>query len=249
MANVVRNKFGYYQIPGFNKLFPSVTTILKVISQPYLGKWREKLILDAFEAEILACAEPLSQDSVSAVRQRAVHAPDEVLQAAGDFGTRSHVAIQTMIEQKQPFDEAPDLRPVVDAFLQWQARMHVEQIQSERLVYSDEHTFAGTVDAVGYRTRPDGRRVKVVIDWKTSSSISPNFALQLSAYARAIEEMDGDPVEEAWVVQFDKQAPKYSCYQVRDMAKSWQAFRSTLQLWRFLQQSAHFDLDSLHIKN
>ncbi len=39
----------------------------------------------------------------------------------------------------------------------------------------------------------DGRMV--ALDWKTSNGIYPEYALQVAAYAKALEEMTGEEVQ------------------------------------------------------
>ena len=244
---MIRNVQGFYKIPGFDQLFPSVTTVLKVIAQPQLQKWREKLMFDTYEAELVGMLEAgrMRTSELAQLRKSALKKPDELMTSAGQFGTRSHAAIQSLLENKElsTTDLAqPDLQPVISAFCDWQQDMQVERMVPEKVVYSEEHMYAGTVDAIGYRTNAEGRRVKIVLDWKTSRYVGANFALQLAAYAHALQEMEkGEPVEEAWVVQFSKTTPEYKCYRVLDLEKSWTTFHSTLQLWKYLQQTSHFD--------
>jgi len=37
----------FYQVEGFTGLFPSVTTVLDVISKPHLAEWNKRLALDS----------------------------------------------------------------------------------------------------------------------------------------------------------------------------------------------------------
>jgi ATP-dependent exoDNAse (exonuclease V) beta subunit len=59
------------------------------------------------------------------------------------------------------------------------------------MVYSARHRYAGAIDALAYR---EGELV--ALDWKTSKGLYPEYALQVAAYAKAIEEMTRQQVTE-----------------------------------------------------
>ena len=98
------------------------------------------------------------------------------------------------------------------------------------MVFSAKYRYAGAMDAIAYR---DGSLV--ALDWKTSNGIYPEYALQVAAYAKALEEMTGNPVTEAWTVRFGKSAPEFEARQVIDLEKSFIAFRAALYLWRAIK--------------
>ena len=70
------------------------------------------------------------------------------------------------------------------------------------MLYSAKYRYAGAMDAVAYR---GGK--PVALDWKTRNGLYPGFSLQAAAYAKAPEEMTGNPVTGAWVVSFLTQRP------------------------------------------
>ena len=104
---------------------------------------------------------------------------------------------------------------------------------SEVYVYSEKYRYAGAMDAIGWRQKPDGTRAFVALDWKTSKATRSEYALQLAAYARAFEELQGVKVAEAWVVRFEKTRPQFEIKKVLDIDRSFNTFLSALQLWRF----------------
>jgi len=70
-----------------------------------------------------------------------------------------------------------------------------ELISAEDFVYSDTHKYAGTADLV----------VKMhgevwLLDIKTSNSLHKSYDLQLSAYARALEEMKGIKIQRTGII-------------------------------------------------
>lgn len=104
---------------------------------------------------------------------------------------------------------------------------------SEVFVFSEKYRYAGAMDAIGWRQKPDGTRAFVALDWKTSKATRSEYALQLAAYSRAFEELQGVKVTEAWVVRFEKTRPHFEIKKVLDIDRSFSTFLSALQLWRF----------------
>ena len=104
---------------------------------------------------------------------------------------------------------------------------------SEVFVYSEKYKYAGAMDAVGWRHLPDGTKSFVALDWKTSKASRAEYALQLAAYAKAFEELQGVKVSEAWVVRFDKTKPSFEVKKVLEIDRSFSTFLAALQLWRF----------------
>lgn len=233
---------GYYRIPGHQRLFPSVTTILKVIEQTGLETWKKNQTLDRYEEEVLGTPKEELHDRkvLASIRKKAEKAVQETSGTASDFGSRSHSMISALAVKQPVPPHQPDISHIQDSFAQWQARYQVEVLESEMLVYSLKYGYAGTLDALGWRSLPSGQRSRLLIDWKTSNSISPTFSLQLAAYARAVEEMTAQPITEAWVVRFDKKSPQFDVYQVSDLERSWKAFHGALTLWKYLQSTQHY---------
>lgn len=112
-------------------------------------------------------------------------------------------------------------------------------------MHSMRYRYAGEIDAIG--RGPGGELV--VLDWKTSNAIKDTYAMQLAAYAHALEEMEGEKVQQGWVVRFDKTA-EHGLYEARkirvrnthhsthsdikDMDKAFDLFRSALNLFNAL---------------
>ena len=98
-------------------------------------------------------------------------------------------------------------------------------------MYSAKYGYAGAMDAVAYH---EGRLV--ALDWKTSNGIYSEYALQVAAYAKALEEMTGEEVHEAWIVRLGKRAPEFEAKKVQDIESVFIAFRAALYLWKSLRR-------------
>jgi hypothetical protein len=122
-------------------------------------------------------------------------------QAAGDKGSRVHLAIEkilkgeefridTKVEDKgrstehdTAFSELSyEELLCVKSFIDWRNEVKPEVIATETTVFSDIHGYAGTVDLV---CRIDG--IPYVIDFKTSKQVWKEYELQISAYRVALE--------------------------------------------------------------
>ena len=89
----------------------------------------------------------------------------------------------------------PEARAGVAAFLQWVEENKVEFHESERIVYSREHRFAGCLDFIA---TVNGKRM--MGDIKTSSGIYNEMFLQTSAYQIARQEERPDEIFEGHVI-------------------------------------------------
>jgi len=193
----------YYTVEGHEgRAFPSVTTILGIINKPALIPWSNKQgrlamaeVLSPYVGDVLT--EGMIDDALTAAAKR----PKEILEAAGDYGTQAHILIERMVKGEKVI-APPEFAPTVDAFLGWWGQAGIRLKFSERMVYSDQHGYAGGMDCFGERGE-----LLVALDWKTSGGIWPEAAAQVAAYAMAWEEMIGQRANEAWVIRLAKVAP------------------------------------------
>ena len=102
-------------------------------------------------------------------------------------------------------------KTALQAFGKWVKENEVEWISTEERIYSKEHQYAGTVDAVA--TIDDKFSV---IDFKTSKQIYKSYKLQVYAYKQAIEEMYGEEVESCWILRFDKATGKFQAKEIKE---------------------------------
>ena len=127
---------------------------------------------------------------------------------AADFGTQAHILIDQIVQRLEP--EIPaEMVTVVENFATWRREAGLDIQMSEMMVYSAKYRYAGAMDAVATR---DGQLV--ALDWKTSNGLYPEYALQVAAYAKALEEMTGQTVTEAWAIRFGKTTPEFEVRKV-----------------------------------
>lgn len=107
-------------------------------------------------------------------------AHQRIKESAADLGTEVHRLFESMNLGTQPPTWPLPVRAKMRAIEQFVADVSPRIEAAEVKVYSRTHGYAGTCDLIA---EIDGRLA--VVDLKTSKSVWPEAALQVSAYARA----------------------------------------------------------------
>ena len=155
--------------------YPSVTTILSILSEESIAKWRAKV----------------GEEEANKVSLRAT-----------TRGTAVHAIIEKYMNNEPDYAEGylphvvqslENLKPLLDK--------HVTKVYAQEVpLYSDHLQMAGTCDAV---VEWDG--VPTIVDWKTSRRPKKkanigNYFMQLAAYAVMWEERTGMPIQQTRIV-------------------------------------------------
>jgi PD-(D/E)XK nuclease superfamily len=228
----------FYRIDG--RAYPSVTTILDVISKPALGPWYAKEERRYFEAAMLeVLARPGARDPeyvLSAVAEAVtgVKAADREKQRAATIGTAVHAGIEWHLRRALGDDAGPEpLLPdaalwAVESWKDWAKAVALQPLAIERTVYCVRCGYAGTLDLYA---RVDGRLT--VIDWKTGRAIYPEAFLQNLAYRHAAREQ-GLPSAQGLIVRLPKllSDPAWEAMTVPDTL-TLHDFLAALRLWRW----------------
>lgn len=163
--------------------YPSVTTVMGAEPKPWLDKWHEKW-------------GPLAERKTK---------------IAGQIGDEFHRCVDQYLETgefaiSKDFSTSCSSRVVgmMESFIEWATNIEGIVDATELKVISRLHTYSGTLDAVGTL---DGK--PIVFDWKTSSRIYPEMALQLSAYAQAYKEEKGIDIKQGIIVHVSKDKPRF----------------------------------------
>ena len=237
ITRVDRHGARYYQVEGQSDLYPSVTSILGVISKPKLIPWARNVATDKFRDTLLDHLQvegPLwavNEETIDEWAQEARRRPDAVRDEAADYGTRAHILIDQILRGEGP-TIPPEMEQVVNAFLDWEQQSGLTIQLSEQMVYSTTLKYAGTMDALAYNT--DGEFV--ALDWKTGKALYIEAALQVAAYAFALQDMTGQEVKEAWVVRFGKGTPEFEVRKVEHLSLAFNIFLDAKHLKEGLHQ-------------
>jgi len=227
----------FYTVNGLNAVFPSVTTVLSIVKKHKLDKWEQTIVTSKIRTEILKWADHpdwrLRRDIlVDTIIQGAVDVPNTRRETAIEFGNIAHELLDELIKGNKPF--VPEkYRNLVLGFEKWKRDSKLHLISPETFVYSKAHQYAGAMDAVGLFIDTDGSEKLVAIDWKTTNELRPEHGLQVAAYAKALQEMLDVPVNEAWVIRFDKTGRlTYNEFRLADVNVAFDKFEAALKLWK-----------------
>jgi hypothetical protein len=141
----------HYAVVGQREAFPSITNVLGVIDKPALHKWQVKKVLEYVEDSLMRRnGKPLDEWDIIQLLSEAEAAPDRIRDTAADYGSRAHAMLEAVIKG-EPVDVANDLEVVLDGYLKWKCQSGIEVKWVEIPLYSVQHRYAGSVDAIGVR--------------------------------------------------------------------------------------------------
>lgn len=191
-----KGKTRWYKCPKCKGDHPSVTSLLDVIASPALMGWMAKngtaklnMFADVVRAET-------HQDYFEALAIKAEtrwrltentafwKSGKETGAEAADYGTMAHAWLESHLKGVSvDLIALPEpARNAVNAYLKWQEDHKLETIKTEETFYNCRLNYAGTSDWVG---KLDGELS--LGDWKTSTGIFFNYAIQGWGYALADE--------------------------------------------------------------
>lgn len=162
--------------------FPSVTEVLSWPPKKWLEEWKQKWGGRA----------------------------EQKTHAATEIGKQFHELAEYLAVERIPFVR-PDwytkrLDSMLLVFNKWLISNNLRIKEAELHVVSKLYQYQGTFDATGYL---HGKKELYIFDWKTSSSIYPDMALQLSAYAQAYYEQTGIRIKKGYIVHVSKDKPDH----------------------------------------
>lgn len=175
---------------------PSVTTIIGGgIPKPALAPWNAKMVAE-FAVDNSDSWLNLDRDDAIDLLKRS---PFRKTKKAADHGSLVHTALEAFGNGAEEIPTLPDKshRKQYEGALQFLRDFEVEPVYTEFTVFSREHEYAGTADLLGPVTFPaemllDSKpRPTCIIDYKTGKAIYPEFAVQLTSYARGDFIADG----------------------------------------------------------
>lgn len=172
LAENVKGRGRHYRHPVSGDLVPSVTNIIGILDKPALPRWAAR------ETAKAAWSMRQSLDAMGEVEAVDVlkGAPWRRSGRAADRGTSIHAWLEcALLGETLPYLEGESLE-YVDAARGWLERWQPVTIATEVTMFAP--TYAGTADAL---VSIDGE--VWLIDFKTSSGLYPEVALQLAALA------------------------------------------------------------------
>ena len=163
----------------------------------------------------------------------------KIFQDAGERGGKVHNAIEQLLYNKPlsywvPLEDNDRFTPcewqLINYFVDWFKKYKPITIAIETTVYDIENQFAGTVDYICLidegllAGKPEtGKKVKCLIDWKTSGAIYETHKLQVAAYASCIPDN-----ERAFILRLgSRHKVHYEFMEIENLDKYFQTFLHT----------------------
>lgn len=162
--------------------YPTVTTILQVISKPALVGWAAKSVAEEAVRRVKN-GEDLDVRSLAA-------SPWRARDAKGDIGSVVHSVLESYAKgEVVAVSSVPeDARAHVSSLLEWLHEFKPEVLASEVTVFHENPRYAGTFDAVMKLPSAMGPNVggrTLLVDVKTGKAVYREAELQLAAYRHA----------------------------------------------------------------
>ena len=218
----------HYVIPGYSdKPLISVTTVVKdVIDKPGLVNWAKKIGLTAGEETLKTyLGKTITLDLIKDFQVKSKNVIDKTSTSAADFGTQAHYLIESIIKGENPVIPK-EYQDTIEAFSRWRNQFNIDILFSEICVYSKRYSVAGTLDAIGIKDNQ-----LILVDWKTSKALYPEYALQAGGYICCLEDMTNNKINEGWIVRFGKSSPEFEVKSI-NIENSKKAFIQAVDFWQ-----------------
>lgn len=228
-----------------DEIIPSATRVLDVISKPALVPWGLKVGANWLEKNLFHDADASSKNTKVYKSRMALEPLLKGMKSAYrgtsknalNIGTITHEWVEGAVNWKLGEGEIPQMPQqeeavnAIHAFKDWVGQNVVEWKSSEEKLYHRKYKYAGTVDA---RAIINGEYC--VIDWKTSKAVYPEYHLQVAAYAKAVEDIHGIPVDATYILRCDKATGRFEAVRSTAIEENFEAYLAALKLFRRMKE-------------
>lgn len=191
-----------YTLDG--KWIPSVTGILGVLPKDWLAPWASKMACESLSGNLKPDTK-YTKEEIATMLESARSAHRIRKEVAGKTGTDVHALIADYIEGKEiVLSKDEETLNAWKQFNLWQEKISPKWLASEVLLASPTLQVAGTCDAVARI----GNKL-VVIDWKSSKAVSPEYAVQLAAYQYMLTELGCPTPDQRIILRLPKEGGDY----------------------------------------
>lgn len=169
------NGFRFYDIE--DQWYPSVTSVLSIIPNHYLEKWKKSLT----EAQVQSVQEYTSHRGILTHFGCLKTYETETISQ----GELEQESVEFLHRHPQMKDE---ILIAARLFREFKQHYHLEPVRLEQCVWNEKYKFAGRLDFVGFLIDKDnGSKTKILMDIKTSKMVyEDSVSRQLSAYNYAL---------------------------------------------------------------
>jgi hypothetical protein len=212
---------------------PSVTRITSVLDKSGpLVNWAINNTLDVCKGAIGPGVE-YAESYLDEVWRAAKGESQRLKTEAAGRGTEFHQEIEQVFTSVNELSHSESISNLVS----WLESIGFRNPAVERRIFSRRHRYSGTLDAIGRIESSDASGL-VLLDWKTSKSIYPEFRLQTAAYVHAYEEEFPDKkIEGRYLVRIAPDGSIEPHYYPRSTFRlDFSAFLGALRLFKRVQQ-------------
>jgi len=207
------------------KYIPSVTKATGIIDKSgALMGWTAKMMALYLLEEKAKGNDKITEELVNKAKKEYRRLKTE----AADIGKEIHEWASDWILGKKP--AMPKNEKVVNgitAFLKFQKEHKIKWLESERIIYSKKHNYAGILDAVG---KFNGKGDLILIDFKSSNGIYDDMRFQVAGYQIAYEEETGKKIDKRMIIRFGKEDGEFEVRELDEDVKDKKIFLACLQV-------------------
>jgi hypothetical protein len=206
--------------------------LAKTLSQHYYSVHEGKKFLGYFpSATTILLAFPTSPQLTAWIAQHGMEEATNIRDEAGISGTKIHSACDMLEEGQTLFEANYTIKEWVKikSFVDWYHEYKPTMVAGEIPVFSKKGKYAGRVDRI-YKINGD----TIVLDFKSSSALHPQFPLQFSAYANAIEENSDEIIDMTAVLLLgasNKNGYRYETYP--EWKEHYKVFKNVRETWQY----------------
>ena len=168
----------HYVHPISNERVPSVTTILSSVAKPALVPWAAKTVAQYAVENRETWAKLDNEAAIELIKNSHRRLSGQAMA----LGSSVHSIIEDLLRDKKVDFIPPDTQDLVRKAAELIETFKPKPTHIEVTVWSHKYQYAGSLDAI---VEVAGKRY--LFDWKTSSGVFPDYALQCAAYAYADE--------------------------------------------------------------
>lgn len=217
---------------------PNVSGVVGVIEKPNLGRWRLSEAIRFLYENLRPGVEYDEVDIADMLRQAEM---EHILTStrATDIGSIIHDWIERYIyaladgEELPPHPVNKEAQMGTKTFLTWIEKQNVQFLETERKVFSREHQYTGTMDAL---VRLESGEIELW-DFKSSKRLYPEHGIQIAAYAHAYTEETGQVIDRLRVIRIPKDRdlvrPRISSKEFTNIGELFNVFNACLTVYRW----------------
>lgn len=235
----IETKRGHkYELDGIE--VKGVTTLLgNGMPKPALPYWSAKMVAEYIANNYDDIGSMLARNSESAIKHLKM-VPWTHRDKAATRGTDVHKIAEEIIHGRETQVEV-EIAEYVKGYIDWVDEWDPEPILTEKVIGNRTNWYAGTFDAILLFKKGPLAGKTYLCDWKTSSGVYGEMAMQLAAYEKAEFYLD-DEGNEHPLPQVDGTAIVHitpngtSFHEVTDRDLAWNSFLAVIEVAKRLSK-------------